>query len=77
MQIVTKVLNHFDGETQDITMASNGRIANKLKTTKDNFKSFGTCGYYFYGWICFFDCFGNFITVDSVKYIQPITRSKI
>ncbi len=40
MQIVTKVLNHFDGETQDITMASNGRIANKLKTTKDNFKSF-------------------------------------
>ena len=28
------------GETENITMASNGRIANKLKTTKNNFKSF-------------------------------------
>ena len=40
MQIVTRLLNHFDGETENITMASNGRIANKLKTTKNNFKSF-------------------------------------
>ena len=40
MQIVTRLLNHFDGETENITMAHDGRIANKLKTTKNNFKSF-------------------------------------
>ena len=40
MQIVTKVLNHFDGEVQDVAIASNGRVANKLKKAKDEFKSF-------------------------------------
>jgi len=40
MQIVTKVLNHFDGEAQDVVLASNGKVANKLKKAKDDFKSF-------------------------------------
>ena len=39
MQIVTKVLDHFDGTTPETTTAV-GKVASKLKDTKDKFASF-------------------------------------
>ena len=39
MQIVTRTLNHFDGDTLNITKAK-GKVATKLKKTKEQFSSF-------------------------------------
>ena len=39
MQIVTKVLDHLDGTTLQTTEAV-GKVAKKLKDTKDKFSSF-------------------------------------
>ncbi len=40
MQIVTKVLDHFDGTTPTTTKAKDGQVAKKLKDTKNTFSSF-------------------------------------
>ena len=40
MQIVTKVLDHFDGTAPTTTKAKDGQVAKKIKDTKKKFSSF-------------------------------------